>query len=785
MSRDPNNADLRIIKEYEELLVEIKHHNQLYYNQGRHEITDREYDRLYDRLLEIEADYPAIVREDSPSQQVGATVDDIAEDKLVEHETRMLSISNCYDEDGLFRYTRRIEATLDGAAVEYMTELKIDGLAVSIIYENGELTRAATRGDGRVGEDVTENVLEISALPRKISGGKNDGGLFGSSVPKRLEVRGEIYMPRKSFETLVQRQQEQEADRIFANPRNAAAGTLKLKDSAIVRERGLSAWIYSTPTPQALGCNTQAEALDTLKDYGFPVNPERKLCKNLDGLLKRRDELDELRHNLEYDTDGMVIKINSLAQQEKLGADAKSPRWALAYKFEPEQAETIVKDIRLQVGKFGTLTPVADLEPVFLSGSTITHATLHNLENIEKKDIRKGDSVMIEKAGEIIPQVVKSLPEKRTGNEVTFVMPDKCPCCGGEILKDQDKVAHYCPNISCPDQVRARLIHFTSRNAMDIDGFGPAVIDQLLENKLISNVADIFYLKADDLEPLERLAEKSAANLINAVEESKKRGLARLLTALAISQLGSTASQLIADHFGSLEKIIEASTDEISAVDAGTTSSYRTLGKTTGKALYEILQNDEVREFFTSTKHGLSVKLEKIADKDFCSIFKDVNALANFGMKKQEAVTKAFEGEVGKLLAASNRDIQAVELGVSEVKRTIGDVAAASLRAFLDNPENHKLLDRLIKAGVSTNALSSANTAASGKTFVLTGTLPDMGRAEAKKLIEAAGGKVASSIGKSTDYLVAGEGGGSKLTKAQELGITIIDQTKMQEICNQ
>lgn len=765
---------------YEDLIAQINHHNELYYNQDQPEISDREYDRLMDELLEYEAAHPELVSPESPSQQVGAKLGSDTTNKLVTHESRMLSISNCYDEDGLFKYCRRTEATLGGSDVQYMTELKIDGLAVSIIYEDGKLVRAATRGDGTTGEDVTDNVRQINDIPKTIE--DKAGGLF-ASVPPRLEVRGEIYMPRDAFEKLVKEQEASLADRIFANPRNAAAGTLKLKDSAAVAARGLSSWIYSTPTPDALNAATQEDALNRLKEYGFPVNPQRKLCTGLKELIKRKDELDELRHNLPYDTDGMVIKVNNLKQQQTLGADAKSPRWALAYKFEPEQEQTVIKQIRVQVGKFGTLTPVADLEPVFLSGSTITHATLHNLENIQKKDIRSGDQVMIEKAGEIIPQVVRSLKELRTGDEIEFTMPTICPSCQGEVLKDPDKVAHYCPNISCPDQVRARLIHFTARDAMDIDGFGPAVIDQLLQNGLISNVSDIYKLKASDLAPLERLAEKSADNLIKAVEDSKKRGLARLLTALSISQLGATASQLIADHFQTLQNLMHASVSEISAVDAGQTVSYRTLGKKTGKQLYELLQIPEIRQFFTESKLDLEQKLQNISDPTFMERFDDLAPISNFGSKKQKAVAAAFAGEPERILEVSQREIEAIELGISDVKRTIGDVAAKSLVAFFDNPQNHKILRSLEESGVSTTALSANKSQASGKTFVLTGTLPDMGRNEAKKLIEAAGGKVGSSVTRTTDYLVAGEGGGSKLQKAIDNGVQVIDQQALIEIC--
>lgn len=756
-----------VLARYKQLTHELRRHNELYYNNAAPEISDREYDALMDELLDIEAQHPELVTADSPSQMVGAAVEAAAAvDNLVTHATPMLSITNCYDEEGLVKFCRRLEATLGAEKMDFMSEPKIDGLAVSLIYEYGVLLRAATRGDGRTGEDVTENVRRISGLPERLS----SPDLF-SGVPERLEVRGEIYMPRAAFQKLVEEQQNSGAERIFANPRNAAAGTLKLKDSALAARRGLCAWIYSTPTPQELGVLTQHEALERLAALGFPVNPERRICRNLKELLKRRDELDALRHTLPYDTDGMVIKVDDLALQQRLGNDAKSPRWALAYKFEPEQAETLLKNIRVQVGKYGTITPVADLEPVFLSGSTISHATLHNIDNIRSKDIRIGDRVIIEKAGEIIPQVVRSRHDLRTGAETVFQMPGACPSCGGPVTKEAGKVAYVCANAACPAQIRARLLHFTARDAMDIDGFGPAVIDQLLEKGLVKDVADLFSLRAEDLAPLERLAEKSAQNLVEALAAAKKRGLARLLTALAIAQLGETAARLVADHFGSLDNIMRADASEISAIDAGETMSYRTLGQKAAHTLFQTLHATPSPAAFHAKGRTLQKRLESLG-------------LPGLGDKKCAAIAEHFGNDAERLLTASEREIAETPLGVSGVRRTLGEVAAESLRSFLDNPGNQELLRRLAQAGVSTSAASAASALpASGKIFVLTGTLPDIGRAEAKKIIEAAGGKVGSSVTRTTDYLVAGESAGSKFAKAEEFGVKIIDQQQLFALC--
>ncbi len=776
---------------YEWLVKEITRHNALYYQNAAPEISDREFDRLLEELQSLEVRYPQIVRPDSPTQMVGsdltpdtATLDaadspatpttaNAEEEKLVTHAVRMLSITNCYDEEGLSKFCRRTEATLAGTpagaeAVTYMTELKIDGLAISIVYENGELKKAATRGDGRVGEDVTANVKVVGGLPHRLDAKQFPGG----SLPARLEVRGEIYLPRAAFARIVSEQEAAGAERVFANPRNAAAGTLKLKDAALVAKRGLAAWIYATPRPAELGVRTQEDALRTLASLGFPVNPERRLCRTLEELLARRDELDTLRHTLAYDTDGMVVKINSLAQQEALGADAKCPRWALAYKFEPERAETTICDIRIQVGKFGTLTPVADLEPVFLSGSTISHATLHNLDNIRQKDIRIGDRVLIEKAGEIIPQVVACLPQKRNGSERIFTMPALCPACDGPVEQEEGLVAHLCTNAACPAQVRARLLHFVSREAMDIDGFGPALIDFLLEKKAVRDAADLFALTAQVFDGAEGFKEKSIENLLAALNEAKDRGLARLLTALSISQLGATAARLVADHFQSLTALQEANEQEIASLDAGETQSFRTLGKKTAEQLFAALQEVHTRAALPRDgTTSLAFRLEGLG-------------LPSFGGKKCAAVAEHFRNDGNALLSATSKQLAEITLGVSEVKRTLGQVAAHSLHSFLHNPKNQELLQRLAAAGVRLTAQrNAAMTAAAGKTFVLTGTLPSYGREDAKKLIESAGGKVGSSVGRTTDYLVAGDGGGGKRDKAIELQIPVIDETELLRLC--
>lgn len=844
------NMDDLIKVEYKKLVEEINKHNQLYYNNATQVISDKEYDELMDRLILLEKEYPELVSSESPTQVVGADIAESSGRSLITHNPKMMSISNCYDEDGIQKFVKRCES-LAGQELSYMTEMKIDGLAISLIYEDGKLVRGATRGNGFVGEDVTA-ILKYVSLPKELKLDNKlpgSGGLFAGensadlSLPSRFEVRGEIYMPREAFKKIVKLQEDADDERVFANPRNAAAGALKTKilSKAALNKKtiseiqkyndkieqiklsNLSLWVYSTPTPDAIGAQSQEEALSKLGELGFPVNPLRKVCRSFAELVARKNELEILRHDLAYDTDGVVIKVNDIKTQLELGEDAKSPNWAVAFKFEPEQEMTTIQDIRIQVGKFGTLTPVADLEPVFVSGSTVSHATLHNLDNIIQKDIRIGDKVMIEKAGEIIPQVAKSLHELRTGKEKEFVMPSSCPVCGSEVAKADGKVSYYCQNISCPAQLRARLLHFVSRETMDIEGFGPAVIDALIERGKLHNVADLYSLTFEDIRELWEETErkklignltkknffdtssdlqnktlfelreawskelilsgrkeyvppeyKNAENIMQALEESKSRGLEKLLVALAIEQLGGTAARIIAAHFGSLEKLYTATVSDISNLSAGETFSYRTLGKKSAALLYRMIQTEKAKEVLLKQGQTLSRKIEHLA-------------LSGFGEKKRSAVSETFGGDAVRLLGASEAEIANVELGTSDVKRTLGDVVAKSLVDFLKSDSNKEILNKLVSAGVSTEDNSNFKSVQSGvvgKSFVITGTLEDMSRSEAKKIIENAGGRVSSAVSKSTDYLVAGEKAGSKLEKAEKLGVTVIGKDELLSLCD-
>lgn len=694
----------KIAQRYTELSAQINYHNDLYYNQAQSEISDRDYDLLVEELAQLERDYPSLKNLHSPTNKVGAAI--IIDGKKVTHREPMLSLHNSYDAQSLNKFCERVLANLQQEKISaqgFMTEPKIDGLAVTIIYENGELKLAATRGDGRVGEDITENIKRVKGIPLSLSLSETI-----AKIPAYLEVRGEVYLPRADFLRLREAQEAQSEERVFANPRNAAAGTLKVKNAEIVATRGLCAFIYAVTAPQTINADTQAKVLTTLQQLGFAVNDHNYLCANATEILARRDELDKLRHDLPYDTDGMVVKVNSLAAQAELGMDAKAPVWAIAYKFTPAQAETVIKNIRVQVGKFGTLTPVAELSPVLLSGSTIASATLHNLDNITKKDLRIGDYVLIEKAGEVIPQVVKCLPAKRDGTQTIFVMPTTCPQCGETCAKADDKVAFYCPNSGCPAQLRARLLHFTARDGMEIKGFGGAVIDKIIAANLVRDVADLFTLNAEQLTSAlgvidkKKSTPKSVQNLLDALETAKTRDLADLLTALAIPNIGATNARIIAENYLTIENVMNAEVAELSAIACSETFAYRA-------------QTDKL----------------------------------------------------------------------SSVKRTLGNVAANSLHNFFTNPKNREIIARLQQCGVNMTMPQKIinTTSASGKSFVLTGTLPNLTRAQAKKIIEEAGGKVSGAVSRSTDYVVAGDDAGSKLTKAQELKITVIDEKQLLEIC--
>lgn len=533
----------------ETLRRELETHNYRYYVLDDPVITDAHYDQLMRELEQIEAKFPALVTPYSPTQRVGGKPREGF--ATVRHLTPMLSLSNAFNAGELRDFDRRVRQAFSGAAVEYVVELKIDGLAVSLYYEDGIFVRGATRGDGETGEDISENLKTIRSVPLRLR----------RPVP-RLEVRGEVFMAKESF-SLLNALREEAGEPLFANPRNAAAGTLRQLDPRVTASRRLDLFAYGIGHHEGLDLTEHAALLNLLKEAGFKVNPQYKIFHDLEKLLEYCAYWQTERFSLPYTIDGLVLKVNSWSQQEKLGATTKSPRWAIAYKFPPEQAVTRVKDIFVRVGRTGVLTPTAELVPVRLAGTTVSKATLHNEDNIKEKDIRVGDLVLVQKAGDIIPEIMTALPEKRTGTERVWSMPARCPACGSKVVRAGGEAAARCTGMACPERLWEGLIHFASRNAMDIAGLGPAVLAQLLAAGLIADPADLYTLRASALAPLERLGPKSIHNLLEAIEKSKRAPLARLIFALGIRHVGERVAKILAAHYGSLDRLMRATREEL------------------------------------------------------------------------------------------------------------------------------------------------------------------------------------------------------------------------------
>ena len=620
-----------IRKQVEELRKEIRHHSYLYYVKDAPEITDYEFDHLYRKLVDLEKEYPELVTPDSPTQRVGGKASD--DFQKVRFRKPMLSLANAFSAEELRDFDRRVKEGLGTEKVEYITELKIDGLSMNLIYENGRLVQGLTRGDGRVGEDVTSNVRTINTIP-----------LYIENAPPYMEVRGEVYMPRKSFITL--NEQRDEAGLMpFANCRNAAAGSLRQLDPHVTAARNLAFFAYALGDIQGLEIHSQEELLQQLEKFQFQVNPNYRKWQTIESVIKGVNEWELKRHDLGYDTDGMVIKVNDFAQQNQLGATLKDPKWAIAYKYPPEEAETKIEKIIITMGRTGVLTPSADVTPVHLAGTTVKRATLHNMDFIREKDIRVGDHVLIYKAGEIIPEISRVLVDKRTGNEQVFEMPGGCPICGKPVHRIEGEAAYRCTNPECGGVVREKLIHFSSRDAMDIEGMGPSVVDSLLAADLVRDPGDFYRLKQEDIEQIERMGEKSAANLVASIANSKERGLAKLLFGLGVRFLGAKGAELISSHFRTMDAIIGASAEDIQQVEG--------IGKVIANSLYEYFHD---------------VKNLTIINK-----LKDAGVLMEEVEEKVEGL--AFSGEMvvltGKLSSMGRREAGDI------IKRQGGDVQSS------------------------------------------------------------------------------------------------------------
>ena len=661
-------------RQIEKLRDEIRHHDELYYVQDSPEISDREYDQLMENLQKLEAAHPELITPDSPTQRVGGRPAEGFPE--VVHTRQMLSLDNSYNIDELRAFDERCQRLAEGRPLEYVAELKIDGLSLSLQYEDGVLARGVTRGDGRIGEDVTQNARTIRSIPLRLR-------TQAKRIDAALEVRGEAFIPRDVFER-TNAEREEAGEPRFANPRNAAAGAIRQLDSRMVAKRKLDMFAYDLLVGGRKPFPTHWEALDWLERAGFRVNPHRKLCETIDIVIDFANEKEALRDDLGYEIDGLVVKVNSTALQDEFGATQKAPRWAIAYKYPARQASTKVLDIVVQVGRTGALTPVANLEPVFLAGTTVSRATLHNEDEIKRLGLMIGDWVMIEKSGEIIPKVLSVVTSKRTGDERPFEPPTTCPVCGGLISRPEGEVVARCVAADCRAQLLGRLIHFASRRAMRIEGLGVVLAEQLIAENYVKDVGDLYTLTLDQLAGLPRMAEKSATNVLSQIEASKSRDLSNLLYALGIRHVGERTAGILAHELGSLARLMSASVEELDAIP-----------------------------------------------------------------------------EIGLTVAESVRD-------------------------WFDDEGNRALCDRLRAAGIKTEAdrKSSGETDErfAGKQFVLTGTLASFTRDEARALIEARGGRVNSSVSKKTDYVVAGDEAGSKLDKAQSLGVTVIDEDVFKEM---
>jgi len=541
----------KIEKKIEEIREKIRYHNYRYYVLDDPIVSDAEYDQLMKELMEWEKKYPQYITPSSPTQRVGT--EPVSGFATVKHIAPMLSLANAFSTEELRAFNQRIKKLIPQKKLEYVVELKIDGLAVTLVYEDGIFIRGATRGDGTTGEEITSNLRTVKAIPLK---------LFGKDIPPRIEVYGEVYMKKSEFKRLNEKRMKNE-ESLFANPRNAAAGSVRQLDPRITAQRRLDTFIYRATFPEGNRFNTHMEVLNYLKKVGFKINPYTKLCQGIEEAINYCLQWIEKKEELDYEIDGMVIKVNSLRVREELGSTTRSPRWAIANKFPAQQVTTKIQDIIVQVGRTGALTPVAILDPVRISGSMVQRATLHNEDEIKRKDIRIGDIVLVQKAGEVIPEVVKVIKEKRTGKEKEFVMPAQCPVCGAKVFRPEGEVVSRCNSLTCPAQIKERIRHFASRDALDIEGLGPAIIDQLVRESLIKDISDLYFLKRDQLVSLERMAEKSADNLLDAIEKSKKKSLANLIYGLGIRYVGVHTSEVITRYYPTLNKFKKANLEEL------------------------------------------------------------------------------------------------------------------------------------------------------------------------------------------------------------------------------
>ncbi len=718
----------KLKKRIEKLREEIRRHDYLYYVLNQPQISDRQYDKLFVELKELERQNPQLITPDSPTQRVsGSPLEGFTS---VRHTVPMLSMDNTYNPDELKAFDERVEKQLGSKNYDYVVELKIDGVAVNLRYEDGKLITAATRGDGRLGDDVTTNVRTIKAIPlvlldappfllSQTAKGVEQAQVDDNKVPRVLEVRGEVYMPTKSFVEL-NKVRTQAGEPLFANPRNATAGSLKLLDARITAERNLAFFAYSIGEISQPLADNHYQTLQRFKKFGLPVNPNIKKAKNINEVIDICLSWSDKRLKLDYQIDGMVIKVNRFDQRDVLGATGMAPRWCISYKFPAEQAQTVIESIDIQVGKSGILTPVANLKSVQLSGTTVKRASLHNFDEIKRLDVRRGDTVLIEKAGEIIPQVVQVIHKLRPPGTAPLRIAKKCPICHSAVVKDKDGVYIRCANSNCVGQLKERLKYFAGRGQMDIETLGDALIEQLINTGLVKNFADLYKLQASQLIELERMAEKSADNVIKAVEASKTRPLWRFIAALGIRHIGSQSAQNMSNYFRTIEKVLSVDRDELKKIKK---------------------QEKDKKELLKKKRDRHEISGEEYKEK-----------------RK--------------------------ELRKNERLKDIGDEMIDSFCDYIEDPKNKSMIKELISVGVKLEPPKDGkvNGKLAGKTIVVTGTLQNFSRQQIEEAIRGAGGKPSSSVSKKTSFVVAGEDAGSKLDEARQLQIKVIDENEFLQI---
>lgn len=745
-----------------------------YYVQDDPAVPDAEYDRVFRALKDLEAQYPDLVTADSPTQRVGDVPLDAFEQ--VQHEVPMLSLDNAFDDEELRAFDKRIRERLDvSEIIDYVAEPKLDGLAVSLLYENGELVRAATRGDGQTGENITVNARTIRSVPLK---------LRGNDVPKRLEVRGEVVMPHAGFEELNARQQEAGL-KLFANPRNAAAGSLRQLDSRITASRPLEFYAYSMA--QLEGWEhppTHSAMLDALRDWGLRVNPEIRVCHGVEALLRFYQGILEKREHLDYDIDGVVYKVNRFDWQDDLGFVSRAPRWAIAHKFPAQEELTVLNGVDWQVGRTGALTPVARLEPVHVGGVIVSNATLHNIDEIQRLDIRIGDTVVVYRAGDVIPKVVRALPERRPANAQGIALPSSCPVCGSEILRGHDQVVARCTGgLICGAQRREAIKHFASRRAMDIDGLGDKLVDALVDQELITTVADLYRLKAEQVAGLERMGEKSADNLIAALEASKTVGLGRFLFALGILQIGEETAKNLADCFGDLDSIRHAPLLLLLAVPDVGLEVAKAIG-----AFFAESDNEAVIDGLLA--QGVSPQASGVPSAAFVkslTLAQLLKSAKRLGMNLEGIGDKSLDILGSHFRTVTELSAAAAEGAGAEPKGVRSGVMTQLAKALAENDWRGRLQDAEKKvADMAARAPQEMESQPlEGQTWVLTGTLEQFTRNQAKQALQQLGAKVAGSVSKNTRMVVAGASAGSKLAKAESLGIEVCDEAALLSLLNQ